>query len=257
MLVDQGIRVIGIDQRGVLRSDPLPEGAPIDVPSLIDDFEAVRTHLGIPEWFVLGHSAGGGYALDYAVAHPDSIRGAIFDCPAWDCDATDRYRLPVAADLLDEAGKHDAAGVCRNAASSSERLSFQPEVLTAMQQLGPDYMRLFTFGEATRTRYTDLMKTAPDGLDWTRGLSHMPLVADMYEDRTLELSQLHCPSLLIHGVADLVAPPSVIETYRRDTGEAVTTIEQAGHFAFVEQPDEYARAVASFVIQAQRDRSGA
>ena len=113
-LVDEGIRVIGVDQRGVLRSDPLPEGAPVNVPLLIDDFESVRTQLNISSWFVLGHSAGGGYALDYATAHPDSIRGAIFDCPCWDCDATDRYRLPVAADLLAEAGKHEAAATCRS-----------------------------------------------------------------------------------------------------------------------------------------------
>lgn len=251
-LVDQGVRVIGVDQRGVLRSDPLREAAPIDVPLLIEDFEAVRKHLGIANWFVLGHSAGGGYALDYAIAHPDSVRGAVFDCPSWDCDATDRYRLPVAADLLEATGKQDAAALCRAAANSSERLGFQPEVLTAMQQLGADYMRLFTFDDATRARYTELVKTAPDGLDWTRGLSHMPLVADMYRDRRPELPHLQCPSLLIHGIADLVTPPPMIEAYLKATDGSVATIAEAGHFAFVEQPDEYAGAVASFVIRESR-----
>lgn len=245
-LAEDGIRVIGVDQRGVLRSDPLPERAPIDVPLLIEDFEAVRTHLGLSAWFVLGHSAGGGYALDYAIAHPEVIRGAIFDCPSWDCDATDRHRLPVAADLLDAAGKHDAAAVCRTAANSPQRLEFQPDVIAAMQQLGPDYMRLFTFDETTRARYTELTKDEP-GLDWTRGLSHMPLVADMYRDRTVELRRLHCPSLLVHGVADLVTPPAVIDKYRHRTDGSVITIEQAGHFAFVEQPDDYVQAVASFL----------
>ena len=71
----------------------------------------------------------------------------------------------------------------------------------------------------------------------------------MYRDRTPELTQLQCRSLLFHGVADLVTPPSVIERYRKDTRGQLSTIDQAGHFAFVEQPDEYVRVVASFIMR--------
>jgi proline iminopeptidase len=75
------LRVIGVDQRGVLRSDALSPKAPLTVDALIDDFEQVRRQFGIARWSILGHSAGGGYAIDYATRHPDSVSAAIYDCP--------------------------------------------------------------------------------------------------------------------------------------------------------------------------------
>lgn len=247
-LVDRGLRVVGVDQRGVLRSDPLPDAPPLTVPLLVEDYEALRTHLGIDRWSAVGHSAGGGYLLDYALAHPDSIDLAVFDCPSWDCDATDRYRLPVAADLLDAAGKPDAAAVCRAAAQAPERLGFDPQVVGAMHQLGADYLRLFTYDETGLATYLELAGQAPTDLDWTRGSSHLPLVADVYRDRTPLLAELTCPSTLFVGARDLVCPPAIIDAYRADTGSDVVVFERSGHFAYIEQPDEYADQLAEVVL---------
>ncbi len=251
-IADRGIRLIGVDQRGVLRSDALAEGTEITVRDLIADFEALRVELDIPTWSILGHSAGGGYALDYALQHPDHIRSAVFDCPSWDCDATDRERLPVAADLLAAAGHEEAAATCRADAACPDRLSFTMERLTAMQTLGAAYMRLFTYDRDTEAAYVSLAQEAPKDLDWARGASHLPLAADMYADRVPGLTNLEVPSLLVHGETDLVAPPSVVERYRRlvHAPHGVATIPQAGHFAFAEQPERYVEAVADFVLRA-------
>ena len=49
-------------------------------------------------WAVLGHSDGGGYALQYVTSHPEAVQAVIFDCPCWDADLTDRtgcLRLPA------------------------------------------------------------------------------------------------------------------------------------------------------------------
>jgi proline iminopeptidase len=44
------LRVMGVDQRGVPRSDALPPGAALTVEALIDDFEQLRIQLGISRW---------------------------------------------------------------------------------------------------------------------------------------------------------------------------------------------------------------
>lgn len=44
------VRLISVDQRGVLRSSPLPAGAKVTVDDLIADFEAIRSALAIPRW---------------------------------------------------------------------------------------------------------------------------------------------------------------------------------------------------------------
>ncbi|WP_133786457.1 alpha/beta fold hydrolase [Kribbella sp. VKM Ac-2571] len=36
---------------------------------------------------MLGHSAGGNYAVEYAIRHPSAVGAVISDCPFWDFDA--------------------------------------------------------------------------------------------------------------------------------------------------------------------------
>lgn len=248
-LVARGLRVIGVDQRGVLRSDPLPAQPALTVRVLVDDFERLRDMLKVDRWIILGHSAGGGYALDYCRWRPDSIQAAIFDCPSWDGDATDRRRFPVAAALLDDAGEHDAAAALRAAAQSAERLHFSTDRFEAMQKLGSDYMRLFTHDARGLAALEALADTAPHSLDWTKGDSHLPLAEDMYVDRTPHLAALETPSLLIHGQSDLVTPPQIISRYLSEVPgpHRVVTVDRARHFAFVEQPGAYVEAVTSFI----------
>jgi pimeloyl-ACP methyl ester carboxylesterase len=106
-LLARRLRIIGVDQRGTLRSDPLPASRALTVELLIADFEELRRALGVSSWAVLGHSAGGHSALRYVTGHAGSVSAAIFDCPCWDADLTERHRLPEVARRL--AGRDLAA----------------------------------------------------------------------------------------------------------------------------------------------------
>ncbi|MDT0156705.1 alpha/beta hydrolase [Microbacterium sp. ARD32] len=247
LLAEQGVRVIGVDQRGVLRSDDLPAEPPLSVDLLIRDFEQLREALGIERWTIIGHSSGGAYALDYALRHPERISGLILDCPALDTDATDRHRLPRAAAMLDEAGDADAAAECRRLAGLERRLTGEDRTWEAMLPLGDRYLDLFFHDAQTRARYDEVMNAAPEGLDWGKGMAHLALIGEMYTDRRPALPSLQVPSTLIHGEDDLVAPPVVVDAYRQLTGGQVATVADAGHFAFVEQPAAYVHEVMRFV----------
>lgn len=255
----RGFRVIGVDQRGVLHSDPMPDEPALSIDVLIDDFEAMRERLGIESWAVVGHSSGGAYAFDYALRHPERIDALVLDCPALDADATDRFRLPKAAVMLDEAASdddsdagaalRDAAAECRRLASLDRRLTSDDRSWEAMLPLGPRYLDLFLHDAATRERYERLMSTAPGELDWGKGMSHLTLMMEMYRDRTPRLSDLTVPSMLLVGESDMVAPSAVRASYRAATGQDVVTVAEAGHFVFVEQPDEYVERVAEFLTR--------
>jgi proline iminopeptidase len=58
-VLGSAFRLISVDQRGVLRSDPIPKGERVTIDDLIADFEQVRVKLGIERWQILGHSFGG------------------------------------------------------------------------------------------------------------------------------------------------------------------------------------------------------
>jgi proline iminopeptidase len=248
------IRVIGVDQRGVLRSGDLPPEPPLTVDVLLDDFEALRSSLAIDSWCVLGHSAGGHYALRYATAHPRSVTGVVFDCPCWDCDLTDRYRLPIVAERLEERGDEDAARECRRLAAKPGRLTADDETSTAMQALDSAYLDLF-FRDAGSARAYEAW-TASAGFDdetWARGRSHAPLLAEMYESQLDLLDGLVVPSMLVHGRHEVVAPPDVIDAYRQRVRDGeVHTFEGSGHFPYHEEPEPYADLIADFVLARAR-----
>ena len=83
---------------------------------------------------------------------------------------------------------------------------------------------------------------------WARGVSHLPLLAEMYSSRLDLLRALTMPSLLVHGRDDLVAAPEALRRFRADVPQGVVhELAKSGHFPYHEEPEEYADVVAAFV----------
>lgn len=75
-------RLILLDQRGSGHSTPNAANPTTDLTTnttthLIDDFEALRTHLRIDRWHLLGASWGSTLALAYAQTHPEVVRALV------------------------------------------------------------------------------------------------------------------------------------------------------------------------------------
>lgn len=75
-------RAVLFDQRGCGRSRPLADSSAADLSvnttdHLIADLEALRQHLGIDRWVVVGASWGVTLALAYAQRHPERTRAMV------------------------------------------------------------------------------------------------------------------------------------------------------------------------------------
>lgn len=70
-------RVVLVDQRGAGRSTPHADIRENTTDAIVGDLEALREHLGIEDWIVMGGSWGSLLALYYAIQHPGSIAGII------------------------------------------------------------------------------------------------------------------------------------------------------------------------------------
>jgi proline iminopeptidase len=73
----QAFRAVLHDQRGAGRSRPFGELRENTTQELIGDIEALRTHLQIDKFILLGGSWGSTLALAYAEAHPEHVSGLI------------------------------------------------------------------------------------------------------------------------------------------------------------------------------------
>src|SRR3954454_1851087 len=75
-------RIVQFDQRGAGRSTPSAQDPATDLTvnttdRLIDDMEALRAHLGIDRWLIIGASWGSTLGLAYAEAHVDRVSELI------------------------------------------------------------------------------------------------------------------------------------------------------------------------------------
>ncbi|GAA1702847.1 alpha/beta hydrolase [Kribbella yunnanensis] len=238
------LHVIAPDQRGVLRSDPTELEIRMDI--LIDDFEALRLALGIDRWAILGHSAGGNYAVEYAIRHPDSVTAVVFDCPCWDFDANDRHRLPIFAALYDQAGDPASAARCRELAALPRRLTPADKTYELAFGLGEAFQDFSWYDPTNRPAFEQLGRNAgfTDEM-WSRAYSHLPTLTDLYTSKLDRLADIPHPTLLIRGTKDPADPHSV-HTYR-NTGRPAVTFAHSGHFPHFEQPALYAETVLTFL----------
>src|SRR6056297_943460 len=69
--------LVAFDQRGAGLSLPKRSRHANTTQHLIADIEAIRAHLGLSEWMVVGGSWGATLALAYAEAHPDRVLGLV------------------------------------------------------------------------------------------------------------------------------------------------------------------------------------
>ena len=81
-----GWRVVNPSLPGFGGSDPL-SWSQISMASLARRVEAVLDHLGVDQAVLLGHSMGGGVAIEFAARHPERVLGIIYRdgaaTPAW------------------------------------------------------------------------------------------------------------------------------------------------------------------------------
>jgi proline iminopeptidase len=78
----EAYRIVLFDQRGCGRSLPSAGEPGADLscnttPHLVADIEALRTHLGVDRWVILGVSWGTTLALAYAHAHPQRVAALV------------------------------------------------------------------------------------------------------------------------------------------------------------------------------------
>lgn len=66
-------RIVTFDQRGCGKSTPFASLEANTTWDLVSDMEAIRTHLGIDRWQVVGGSWGSTLALAYAITHPTRV----------------------------------------------------------------------------------------------------------------------------------------------------------------------------------------
>jgi proline iminopeptidase len=250
------LRLVVMDQRGVLRSDPLANNEAFGLQDIIEDCEALRKHLGIRRWSVLSHSFGGIVAVRYALAYPDAVEKLLLESPSLDVASSCRSQLRGAAIEYRALGKPEIAEECLRAAEAQHPMkTLFEDTLRLTNALGARRNNLYVHG-AEKDFFERLVAGSPFPPElWKKGSLHQhKIFAEglLFESLLPRLSEIKCPTLLIKGKYDWVTADDQVAAFRREVKlEKVVVFKDSSHFVHVEEPARYASVVTRFVTARQ------
>jgi len=191
------------------------------VEAIADWLPRVFAAAGIAKASVVGHSLGALAALACAARHPDRVERIALCGPAVPMEVSERLLAAAKAD------DHVAYELINGWSTSPGK-----------QIGGNTAPGMWLMGNAIR-----LMERTP------KGVLHTDLVACNEWRGGLEAAAaVRCPSLVVIGARDLMAPPratkALVEALR---GARVVTLPDTGHAMMAEQPDAVLDALRSFL----------
>jgi 3-oxoadipate enol-lactonase len=191
-----------------------------------DDLFALLRHLKIDRAFLVGSSSGGGLAINFTIEHPKLVE-----------------ELVLAGAVVDGYGYSDHFW---NRALKAQQPLQKGDVVGLITNWTNDKYVLAADHDLARKKLHDLLAANP------QDLTH----ADFARPTPSALPRLHeigVPTLILTGEADIPdvhAHAGVIQV--GIPGSRRMVIEDAGHLMYLEKPEEFSRAVITF-LQENRD----
>jgi len=229
-----------LDSRGTGRSALPADERSYGAESLAADVEALRAHLGLDRFDLLGHSAGGKVAQLFAARHPDRIDHLVLVTTWLGRASEDEQRAEIMARRAGQAwypAAREAADGLRYA-PPGERARLERE------------LRPFWYGDWTPRAQ---QHAASADQQMAARASARFGVATPEADLRSALGRLGAPTLVVAGELDALTPPAASRALAEAVpGAALVEIPGAGHFPWVDAPEAFRAAVEGFLARPPR-----
>jgi proline iminopeptidase len=210
----------------------------------IADIERIRQILGDEKLILIGHSWGGFLASLYAAEFPEHVEALMLVSPAntlvmpqpdadSDLFAAVRAKLPA-----DEQAEFDAF--------MKEYMDFNAlfqksdaDLVKMNEQFGKYYLQIMD------AEIADPLPSQGRPGGWMVWAGYVSM--GQRHDYRAALRQVTVPVLVIHGADDLQSEAATRLYVDAFPNAEFAVIENAGHFSFEEQPDQFASIVKSFL----------
>jgi proline iminopeptidase len=241
-----GFRLIYYDQRGRGRSAPNVRPEEVTLVSDIDDLDQVRQHFGLDAPVVLGHSWGAVLALEYALRHPTHVSQLVLMNPA-PASASDVAVMRKA--YLEKLGADKDRQ--REIVASAAYQAGDPEAVAARYRIHfkPALKRPEDYEKLMSTMKAGFIRQGKAGILEARAVEDQ-LMRDTWlvagYDLMPKLATLPIPTLVIAGDHDFIPVEVAAHIARAIPLARLVTLEDCGHFAFLECPGAVREALNGF-----------
>jgi len=245
-------RLVFFDRSGRGRSDPIPADVPVPFETEFEDIDAIRAHLGLERFALMGWSYMGLVAGLYAADHPDVVErlllcGAIAprnlaptemppELARERDEALRRHRERVDGEALKRLADARAAGEWSDGAAFCR----ESRRLRGPRQFGRPEAMLRT-------------KADPCALpnEWPENFESLMqrIFASLHGtwDFRERVRKVRAPTLVVHGREDTVLP-NAARLWGTLIGDArVLWLDGVGHFPWLEDPEAFFPAVDAFL----------
>ncbi len=230
-------QLVFYDQRLSGRSEGQVDSASVTLAQFVADIEGVREALDLERIHLVGHSWGGLLAMKYALAHPERLRSLVLVSPM--APTAELWRAEEAA-LQRSLEPTDTAGLGELRASPAVAAR-HPAAIERLLQLS-FRAQLHDPALADRLRFEIPEDYAARGRQFARvtpELSNYDLLGS--------LRALRVPTLLVYGGSEAGASIGAEALRAAVPNLVVEVIPNAGHFAFLEQPEIFRRILERFL----------
>jgi len=245
-------QLIFIDERGSGRSEKLQDAKQYTVENMVEDVEAVRQALHLGKISLLGHSYGGVLAQAYAFKYQQNLTHLILGGTFYSTAemnkalAEEKANMPPEAlarlDALEKAGLFGKGKDWEKGRYPEEyaKLAWGDGYFPYLYQGRPDPDYDPVPGNTTTSWDLYREMWGSDGEFVIDG----NLKSVEYMDK---LSSIHVPTLVICGDHDESNPRLSRTMHEKIAGSKLVILPQAGHMAFVDQPNLYIEKVTEFL----------
>jgi pimeloyl-ACP methyl ester carboxylesterase len=220
-------RLLVYDNRDVGQSDRVAQ--PYTTRDLADDLAGLLTVLGIERTHLLGVSLGGYVAQEFALAYPERLWGLVLVSTA--VGGAEMVPIPAETQRLMVP---DPELPPEQRLRRAMAVAFAPDYVEAQPKVFDDFIR-------------DRLASPQEAVAWGRQAAAGATFAA--GDR---LAAIKAPTLILHGDRDRVVP---VENARllaaRLPRAEVVLLPGGGHLAFIEQAENFNRAVLAFLARVE------
>ncbi|MFG2137093.1 alpha/beta fold hydrolase [Streptomyces sp. NPDC048650] len=228
------------DSRGTGDSPPAADPSRYAFPRLAEDLEALRAHLGLERFALLGHDAGATLAQAYAAMYPQRPTRLVLVCPGsrLQGELTDDAREIFEA-RADEEWWPAASAAVQQLAEASD-LSEVRELLFAAAPLA--YGRWEEPQRAHAAAEGAQLGPVPRAGFW-QGVDEQARLALL-----AGLARVTCPVLVVTGDRDAVTGMRAGELVASSLpGATVRPLHGVGHYPWVDEPELFGSVVEDFL----------
>lgn len=232
-----GYQTILYDQRGTGQSKlNTLDSSTITMDLMVKDIEAIRKHLSIDQWMILGHSFGGIMMNYYAAKHPNRVAGMIASSSGG-----------VDLTLLQDGGTSITSRLTETELDSLSywrgRMREGDTSYTAKLRhatfLAPAYVVDRKFIPVVAKRLTQ-GNMQLNGLVWS-DLRRIDF------DTKKELSSFDKPVLLIQGKEDVISTELATLADSVFSNSRVVLLDRSSHYGWLDNPQEYFGEINRFL----------